>query len=55
MLLSDIVKNVVDKNLLKIEDALTCASSNQLKYHNLKNNLNVYWSDSCEIKKVEFI
>lgn len=55
MLLCDIVKNIVDKNLLKIEDALTCASSNQLKYHNLKNNLKVYWNSSNTIEKVEFI
>ena len=55
MLLSDIVKNVSNKGLLKLEDALVCASSNQLKYHNLKNNLNIYWSNSNEIEKVEFI
>ena len=55
MLLSDIVKNIVDKNLLNLKDALACASSNQLKYHNLKNNLNVYWNDFNEIEKVEFI
>ena len=55
MLLCDIIKNVADKNLLKIEDALICASSNQLKYHNLKNNLKVYWNSNNTIEKVEFI
>lgn len=55
MLLCDIVKNLADKKLLKIEDALICASSNQLKYHNLNNNLKVYWNDSNSIEKVEFI
>ena len=55
MLLCDIVKNLCDKNILKIEDALTCASSNQLKYHNLKNNLKVYWNASNLIEKVELI
>ncbi len=55
MLLCDIVKNLADKNLLNLKDALTCASSNQLKYHNLKNNLNVYWNNFNEIEKVEFI
>ena len=55
MLLCDIIKNVADKNLLKLEDALTCASSNQLKYHNLKNNLKVYWNSNNSIEKVEFI
>lgn len=55
MLLCDIVKNLVDKNILKLEDALTCASSNQLKYHNISSNLKVYWTDSNTIDKVEFI
>lgn len=55
MLLCDIIKNLADKNLLKIEDALTCASSNQLKYHNLKNNLKVYWNNLNKIEKVELI
>ena len=55
MLLGDIVKNVVDKNLLTLKDALTCASSNQLKYHNISSNLKVYWTDSNIIDRVEFI
>ena len=55
MLLCDIVKNLSDNNILKIEDAIKCASSNQLKYHNLKNNLKVYWNKSNKISKVEFI
>ena len=55
MLLCDIVKNLVDKNILKIEDTLTCASSNQLKYHNISNNLKVYWSNENTIDNVEFI
>lgn len=55
MLLCDIIKNLADKNLLKIEDALFCASSNQLKYHNLKNNLKVHWDNLNKIEKVELI
>ena len=55
MLLCDIIKNLADKNLLNLKDALTCASSNQLKYHNLKNNLKVYWNNLNEIEKVELI
>lgn len=55
MLLCDIIKNLVDKNLLNLEDALVCASSNQLKYHNLTNNLNVYWNNFNEIEKVKII
>ena len=55
MLLCDIVKNVVDKNLLTLKDALICASSNQLKYHNISSNLKVYWTNSNTIDKIEFI
>ncbi|MBQ9245280.1 amidohydrolase family protein [bacterium] len=55
MLLCDIVKNLADKNILKLEDAIALASSNQLKYHNLSNNLKVYWNEQNKIEKVEFI
>lgn len=55
MLLCDIVNNLADKKILNLEDALKCASSNQLTYHNLKNNLNVYWDKSNKIEKVEII
>ncbi len=55
MLLCDIIKNLADKNLLKIEDAIKCASSNQIFYHNIENNLKVYWNDFNQIEFVEFI
>ena len=55
MLLADMIKNLVDKNILKLKDALICASSNQLKYHNLKNNLKVHWNNYNEIEKVELV
>ena len=55
MLLCDIVKNLADKGLLNLKDALHCASSNLLKYHNLNNNLKVYWNNSNKIEKVELI
>lgn len=55
MLLCDIVKNLADKSLLNLKDALTCASSNQLKYHNLENNLKIHWSSSNTIAKVELV
>ena len=55
MLLCDIIKNLADKNLLNLKDALICASSNQLKYHNLKNNLKVHWDNLNKIEKVELI
>ncbi len=55
MLLCDIVKNLSDKNLLNLKDALICASSNLLKYHSLNNNLKVYWNNLNKIEKVELI
>jgi len=55
LLLCDIIKNLADKNLLKLKDAITAASSNQLKYHNIKSNLKVYWNESNQIDKTEFI
>lgn len=55
MLLCDIVKNLVDKNILKLEEAVCTASSNQLNYHNLSNNLKVHWNDLNIIEKIEFI
>lgn len=55
MLLADIIKNLADKNILKLEDAVKTASSNQLKYHKLNNNLKIYWNEFNEINKLEFI
>ncbi len=54
-LLCDIIKNLADKNLLKFEDAVKAASSNQMKYHNINNNLKVYWNNLNQIEKTEFI
>lgn len=53
-LLCDIVKNLADKNITSFEKAIDCASQNLLKYHNLQNNLNVYWEEN-NVAKVEFI
>ncbi|MCD7879994.1 MAG: hypothetical protein LUG16_08705 [Candidatus Gastranaerophilales bacterium] len=53
MLLCDIIKNIVDKKIIKFEDAVKCASSNQIKYHNLTNNLTLYWNDNNVIEKVK--
>jgi N-acetylglucosamine-6-phosphate deacetylase len=55
MLLCDIIKNLVDKHIIKFEDAIKCTSSNLLKYHNISNTLNVYWNDLNKIEKVEII
>ena len=55
MFLCDIIKNLADKNLLTLKDALVCASSNQLKIHNISSNLKVCWSSQNTIDKIEFI
>ena len=55
MLLCDIVKNLTDKKILTIQDAIKASSTNQLKYHNLQNNLKVYWNKNNSVEKVEFI
>lgn len=55
MLLCDIVKNLADKNILKIEDATLATSSNQLNYHKIENNIKVYWNSQNKIEKIEFI
>ncbi len=54
-LLCDIIKNLADKNILKLEDAIKTASSNQQKYHNLTNNLKLYWNEQNKIEKLEII
>ena len=54
-LLCDIVKNLADKNILSIENALQAASFNQLNYHKLNNNIKVYWNGANKIEKVEII
>ncbi|MBQ4123549.1 N-acetylglucosamine-6-phosphate deacetylase [bacterium] len=53
MLLCDIIKNLVDKNIMTFENAIQCASSNIEKYHNINNTLKVYWSDFNRIEKTE--
>ncbi len=55
MLLCDIVKNLADKNILTFETAIKTASSNQLKYHKIKNNIKVYWNNLNQIEKVKFV
>lgn len=54
MLLADIITNLCYKNILTLKEALICASSNQLNYHNIQNNIKVYWNDSI-IEKIEFV
>ncbi len=55
MLLCDIVKNLLDKRIIKFEDAIQCTSSNLLNYHNISNTLNVFWNDLNKIEKIEII
>ena len=55
MLLCDIVKNVLNKKLLEKNDVIKAVSTNQLKYHNLKNNLRVHWNKKNQIDGVDFL
>lgn len=54
LLLCDILKNLADKNILDLETAIKCGSDNILKYHNIKNKLQIYWENN-KISKTEFI
>ena len=53
MLLCDIVKNIADKKLLTLKDALKAASSNLLKYHNIKNRIKVFWDKNNTAVRTE--
>ena len=53
MLLCDMVKNLVSKNILNFKEATDSASLNISNYHNIENNLSVYWDDLCNITGVE--
>ena len=53
MLLCDVVKNIVSKKMLNFKEAVNCASLNISNYHNISNDLSVYWDDLCNIIKVE--
>lgn len=55
MLLNDIIKNVVSKNLLTFDKAIQMATTNLQKYHNLQNNANIYWDEDLNVVKYEFI
>lgn len=55
LLLNDIIKNVVDKKIFMFHDAINMASYNQSRYHKLKNNAVIQWSDDLHIEKVSFI
>ncbi len=55
LLLNDIVKNIVHKNIASFDDAIKMASTNQLNYHNLSNNSRVKWDENLNVVDVEFI
>lgn len=54
-LLDKIIKNLVSKNILTLENAIKMATTNLHSYHNLKNNAFIYWDEKLKISKVEFI
>lgn len=55
MLLNDIIKNIVSKNLLPFDKAIQMATKNPQKYHHLENNATVYWDEDLNIIKYEFV
>ena len=55
LLLNDIIKNVVDKKIFLFHEAINIASYNQSRYHKLRNNAFIEWSDDLHIEKVSFI
>ena len=55
LLLNDIIKNVVDKKIFLVHEAINMASYNQSRYHKLRNNAFIEWSEDIQIEKVSFI
>ncbi len=55
MLLNDIIKNVVSKNILDFNKAIEATTTNIRNYHNIKNNAYTYWDENLNIVKTEFI
>ncbi len=53
-LLNDIVKNLVRKNIISFEKSIQMCSSNQEKYHQLKNNYNLIWDENLNIVEYNF-
>ena len=49
MLLCDIVKNLADKKILTLKEAVKAASFNQLKHHKLQNRLRVCWEKNTAV------
>lgn len=54
MLINDIIKNLILKNLLSFDAAIQMATTNLQKYHSLQNNANIYWDENFDIVKYEF-
>ncbi len=55
MLLNDIIKNLVSKNILRFETAINMATKNLQNYHNLKNNAIITWDEELNIKEIKFL
>ena len=55
LLLNDIIKNVVKKNIFMFHDAISMATYNQSRYHKLPNNAVVLWDEDYNIEKVSFL
>ena len=55
LLLNDIIKNVVQKEIFQFNDAISMASYNQSRYHKLPNNAIIHWDEDLNIEKVNFL
>lgn len=53
MLLDDIVRRLVNNNILSFEDAIKFSSINQQIYHNYQDNSQIEWDEKLNIKKVQ--
>ena len=52
MLLDDIVRRLVQNNILSFEDAIKMSSLNQREYHKFDDNFIVEWKDDLTVNKV---
>ena len=52
LLLNDIVKRLFNSNIVDFGSAIQMSSTNQLLYHSLNNNAQVFWDNDCNIVDV---
>lgn len=52
LFISDMLKLLVDKNIIDFETGIKIASENQTQYHNIENSTELIWNDNLEIKQI---